>query len=117
MYGGYGTGEPAIPLAAARRSVRRHERPDRGDAGRWVAVSIAESHAVAEPGVIDHKPARRVAGQQYEVLIAAQLDFGDDGAAGIELTLDQPQVWTEPPGEGDPSAAVGGDGGPDQLVV
>src|SRR5256885_10199133 len=118
MYGGYGTGEPAVPFAAARGGVGRHERPNRQNTARRVAIAIAESNAVSEPGVVDDKAARRgVAGQQHEVLIAAELDFGDHRATGIELALDQAQVGAEPSGEGDPSAAISGDAGPDNLLV
>src|ERR1700687_2980270 len=117
LYSSYGTGKPPIPFAAARSGVGRHKRPDRDNAGRRVAITVDEPNTVREPGVVDYEAGDSIAGQQHEVLVAIQLDFGDNGAAGVELALDQPQVWTEPSGEGHPSTGVGRHGTPDQLVV
>src|ERR1700681_1372418 len=97
MWGGYGTGKPAVPYAEARRDVGRHERSNRKNASRRVAIAVAEPDAVGKPGVVDFEAVCRVvSGQQHEVLVAAQLDFGDDRPAGVELGSDQAQVWAEP---------------------
>src|ERR1700730_13141995 len=118
LYGGNSTGKPAVPLAAAGSGVGRHEGPNRKNPGRRVAIAVNKSHGVGEPRVVDQKATgRRIAGHQHEVLVATQLDFGHDGAAGVEFPLDQPHVWTEPPGEGYQSACIRGAGAPDQLVI
>src|SRR5437870_10397823 len=112
MYGGYGIGEPAQPAVAARAArVGRHEGANRDDAGGGIAVSIDESHAVGEPGVVDDDPTlARVASQQDEVLVAAEADLGHHRPSGVELGLDGAQIGTEPRGEGHATSGVASDG-------
>src|SRR3989442_512712 len=94
MYGGYGIGEPAQPAVAARTvRVGRHERANRNDAGGGIAVSIDESHAVGEPGIVHQDPTLgRIAGQEDEVLVGAEADLRDHGPPCIELSAAAP-TW------------------------
>src|SRR5713101_1057811 len=119
MYGGYGGGKPAHRAVAARAApVDRHEGPDRDDAAGRIAVAIAESRAVGEPGIVYLEPALgRVAGEEDEVLIGTEADLGHHRPPGRELGPDNAQVWTKPTGEGDPTSGVAGDGIPDELVI
>src|SRR2546427_13272622 len=112
MYGGYGIGEPAQPAVAALAArVGRHERANRDDAGGGIAVSIDESHAVGEPGIVHQDPTLgRIAGQEDEVLVGAEADLRYHRPPGIELGLDRDQVGAQPPGEGHATSGVTGDG-------
>src|ERR1700736_74239 len=98
MYGGYGIGEPAHPALAARaRRVDRHEGPDRDDPSRRVAVPVAKVHRVGEPGIVDLDPAiGRITHKQHKVLVAAKSDFSHYRPSGIELSVDDAQVGTDP---------------------
>src|SRR5438132_14133506 len=101
MYGGYSIGEPALPALAARAArVGRHERADRNDAGGGIPVAIDESHAVGEPGIVDHDATLgRIARQQDEVLVTTEAYLRHHRPSGVELGLDDAQVGTQPSGE------------------
>src|SRR5205814_8840856 len=116
MYGGYGIGEPVRPVVATPAAqVGRHKRANRDDADSGIAVSIDESHAVREPGVVDHDATLgRIARQQDEVLVAAEADLRHHRPSGVELGLDRAQIGTEPPGESHAASGVTGDGVPDE---
>src|SRR2546430_11545148 len=119
MYGGYGIGEPVRPVVATPAAqVGRHERANRDDADSGIAVSIDESHAVREPGIVDHDATLgRIARQQDEVLVTAEAYLRHHRPSSVELRLDDAQVGTQPSRERHASVRVEVDRVPDDLVV
>src|ERR671935_1402944 len=118
MQGGYRIGEPAHPATAGAAGVRRHEGPNGDDPDRRVTVSILEVDAIRKPGIVDLQSiCGGVAGDQDEMLVAAEDDFGDDRPPGVELSLDDTQVRSRPSGKLDTTAGVPRDRIPDQPVI
>src|SRR5437763_16825733 len=75
-------------------------------------------HAIREPWVVDLESSRgRISGDENEVLVATQLDLGDDRSTGVELALDQPEIGSPPLGKPDATTGIAADGSPDQSIV